>query len=254
MSEREETHDKIAFLQGEIADVDRQLAEGDLDVETAERLKVRYRTEIEQIGPDGTPEGLVNAPEQDLRRRVSMRTLIGSAVVGLAIIGLGVFAVLSLESGSSGAEGVASDVLGGGDVDLSEITNEQMEAVVADNPDVVGMRLALARRYFEEGSFDKALDHYFEVLERERNPEALANIGWMTHLSGRPDVALGYLEAALQRDPRYLPATWFLANVYVELDRIDDAVPLVEEISGRDDVPETIREQAALLLDQITTP
>ena len=27
------------------------------------------------------------------------------------------------------------------------------------------MRLALARRYFEEGSFDRALDHYFEVLE-----------------------------------------------------------------------------------------
>jgi len=184
---------------------------------------------------------------------ISGRAVAGSVVVGLAIVVIGVFAVTSLSSGTSdGLEGVAAAVVDGdGSVDLSEITNEQMEAVVAENPDVVGMRLALARRYFEEGNFEKALDHYFEVLDREQHPEALANVGWMTYLSDRPDVAVGYVEQALVHRPDYLAAKWFLSNIYVTLGRSSEAVPFLTEVAESDDAPTEVKDAALVLMQQI---
>lgn len=184
--------------------------------------------------------------------RISGRVLAGAAFVGISIVAIGVFAATSLSSGGGeGAEGVAGDVIAGDEVDLDTISNEQMEEVVAANPDVIGMRLALARRYFEASEFGKALDHYFEVLDRERHPEALANVGWMTYLSGEPEVALGYLEASLERQADYLPAKWFIANVLTDLDRPFDAESHLIEVMASPDTPDEIKTMAATLYKQI---
>ena len=126
-----------------------------------------------------------------------------------------------------------------------------MEQVIAANPDVIGMRLALARRYFEAAEFSKALDHYFEILDREQNPEALANVGWMTYLSGEPSIALGYLAASLARQPDYLPAKWFISNVLVDLDRPLEAEPYLIELIASPDTPDEVKSSAATLYTQI---
>jgi thioredoxin-like negative regulator of GroEL len=152
---------------------------------------------------------------------------------------------------ASGVEGVAQAALLGQGRDLSTVTNEELEAVVAQNPDVVPMRLALARRYFEAGEFDKALDHYFKVLDREQHPEALANIGWMTYLSGLDDVAATYLEAAVERDPTYLTARWFLGNVYASLGRDDEAVVMLTIVVGSEETPDDIKDLALELIRQL---
>ena len=261
--------EEIELVRDEIADIERQVAAGDLDPATAASLRERSTTRlaalerqrssrvvahdeaVEEASDAEAPESSASNPNG--RSRVSGRALLGAGIVGIAIVAIAVFAMTSLDDGASaGAEGVVGDVVAGqGGVDLSGITNEQMEEVVAQNPDVIGMRLALARRYFEEGTFDRALDHYFEVLDREQHPEALANIGWMTYLSQRPDVAVGYLEAALVRQPDYLPAQWFIANVYVTLGREGEAVPFLVGIIGSTDVPAEIRESATTLLEQI---
>jgi tetratricopeptide (TPR) repeat protein len=249
------TRDQIALIREELEDLDDQVLSGDLDPHTADALRQKYTAQLEalderagdEVSDDGPPEVRSNG------RRLSGRALAGWAMVGLAVLGIGLFAVWSLEDRSpNGVEGVAGDIVDGtGGVDLSSITDEQMEEVVAQNPDVIGMRLALARRYFEAGEFDKALDHYFAILDREQNAEALANVGWMTYLSGRPDIAVGYLEAALQRRPDYLPAKWFLANVYVTLGRSDDARVLLVELAASDDVPKEIKDGVGQLLTQI---
>lgn len=243
--------DQIATLEEEIAELDDQVASGDLDPDTAAELRRRYEDELAALRAGATGNDALVATDEP--KRLSGRALLGAAFVGLAIVAIGVLAVVSLsDQEPQGAEGVAGEVLeDGGEVDLSNITNEQMEEVVAQNPDVVGMRLALARRYFEAGSFEEALPHYFEVLDRDHHPEALANVGWMTYLSGRPDVALGYLERALDRQPDYLPAQWFIANVLVTLERPTDAVPFLAALINTSGIPDEIREGAVSLLEQI---
>jgi tetratricopeptide (TPR) repeat protein len=181
------------------------------------------------------------------------RAIVGTAIVAIAIAVIAVFAVNSLTGTSAdGAEGIPGDVITGeGAIDLSTISNEEMEAVVADNPNVVGMRLALARRYFEGGDFDNALDHYMVVLDAEQHPEALANVGWMTYLSGRPDIALGYVEAALDRQPGMLTALWFLGNIQSALGDFDAAAEALVVIVAADDIPDDVRESARALLLQM---
>lgn len=243
--------EQIEMLTEELEDLDRQIAEGDIDTKTADRLRTRYTDELSALIDARSERGDTDPePARGLRSR---RSIAGFVIVGAAVIAIAAFAMVSLDDGSAtGVEGVAQDVLSGeGGRDLSTVSNEEMEAVVAQNPDVVPMRLALARRYFEAGQFDQALDHYFEVLEREQHPEALANIGWMTYLSGVNDVAASYLEAAVERDPTYLTARWFLGNVYASLGRGDEAIVMLAIVVNADETPDEIRDLAIELITQI---
>ena len=256
----DQTRQQIELLHEELADIDIQERDGDLDADTASKIRQRYRAELadleasDPIEPSLTPDDDTATPEEEPHRnRLDQRALIGIGLVTVALVVIGVFAVRSLNTPSVvGADGIVGDVVRGeGQIDLSTISNEEMEVVVAENPDIVPMRLALARRYFEAGEFDKALDHYFEVLDREQHPEALANVGWMTYLSGRPDIAAGYLEAALDRQADYLTAMWFLGNIYVSLGRPDEARAFLTEVLASDDLPQEIRASALELLEQM---
>lgn len=243
---------QIELLTEELADLDVQLADGEIDAGTAERLRARYTAELEEAIDRRTAD-VGNAPEEPgetvRTRGLSRRSIIGTAVVGVAIAVIGISAAVSLTSTpTSGAEGLVEDILNDAGRDLSTVTNEEMEAVVAANPGVIPMRLALARRYFEEGDFDMALDHYFVILDAEKNPEALANVGWMTYLSGHPDVAVGYMEAALERDPMSLTAHWYMGNIYVTLDRGDEALVHLTMIASDSEIPSEVRDSAIELI------
>jgi cytochrome c-type biogenesis protein CcmH/NrfG len=249
--------EQIELLTDELADLDAQVADGEIDAETADRLRSRYVSELDAaierrsaaVAEDPTEPEVPSAG-----RRMSRRSLIGTAAVAVAIVVIGISAAVSLTSDStSGVEGLVEEILGGEGRDLSEVTNDEMEAVVAANPGVIPMRLALARRYFEAGEFDKALDHYFVVLEVDRNPEALANVGWMTYLSGHPDVAVGYVEAALERDPTSLTARWYIGNIYVTLERGDEAIVHLTIVASDPDIPSEVRDSAVELIRAIET-
>jgi tetratricopeptide (TPR) repeat protein len=254
LTNRDRTLEHIELLNDEIADVDRQLDAGDIDSVTADKLRQRYTGELEVLIDRRTAEPVVApASAANPTGRMSVRALVGSVIVGAAVVAIGVFAIVSFNDDSiSGVEGVALAALEGTEGgDLDTVTNAEMEAVISENPDIVPMRLALARRYFEEGDFGRALDHYFEVLDREQHPEALANVGWMTYLSGRPDLAAAYLETALDRDPTYLTARWFLGNVYASLGRSDDAIVLLVSVANADGVPSDIRDLAFELISEL---
>lgn len=261
--------EQIELVTEELEDVERQVAAGDLDEATADSLRTKYVAELDALvaardgdpEPDGDP-GLADPPiSQGIQSvparlsppkggRLSGRALFGTALVVVAVTAIGVFAVNSLTGPSTaGTEGVVSDVItGDGPIDLSNISNEEMESVVAQNPNVVGMRLALARRYFEDGDFDSALDHYMVILEEEQHPEALANVGWMTYISGRPDIALGYVEAALERQPGSITAIWFLGNIQFSLGNRDAAIEALTTIIEADGVPDDVKQSAKTLV------
>lgn len=245
--------DQIDLITEELEDLDRQVAAGDLDTATAVELSAKYLAELDDLKALRTNGRGQGTESGEVRRRISGRALVGTMVVAVAITVIGVFAVNSLTgSSTAGFEGVASDVVTGeGGIDLSEVSNEELEAVVAQNPDIVTMRLALARRYFEAGDFDSALGHYMVVLEAEKHPEALANVGWMTYISGRPDIALEYVEAALERQPRFLTATWFLGNIQFELGNYTAATEALSTIVEENDIPDDVREAAVALLARI---
>ena len=94
-----------------------------------------------------------------------------------------------------------------------------MEAVIADNPDdpqINGMRLALADRYFEEESYQQAFEHYRIVLENDPATQEAARSGTdgLDDLSQRPAGArLESIERAIDLDPSYGEGRFFLGLV-----------------------------------------
>jgi cytochrome c-type biogenesis protein CcmH/NrfG len=133
--------------------------------------------------------------------------------------------------------------------DLSDVTNKELEAVVAANPGVVGMRVALARRYATQGRFDLAVVHYRKALEQEPdNGRAQAGLAWVLLAAGQPAEAARLVDVALDRDPRLVEALWVKANVLLYgLDDPGGALAILDELSRLDDLPAGVGPQLARL-------
>jgi tetratricopeptide (TPR) repeat protein len=126
-------------------------------------------------------------------------------VIGLAFIGAVVFLAFNRQADpDNGLSGIAD-----APVDLSQISDETMEAVIAanrDHPQILAMRLALADRYFEEGDYQSAFPHYEAVLTAEPPPQlavrALSHLGWIVFDgNGEVDLADRLFDRALQAVP-----------------------------------------------------
>lgn len=137
------------------------------------------------------------------RPRSRARALVGGLVLALAVGGVIVAAGSALQADGGPVSGVA-DL---DDTDLSEISNETMEAVIGanlDDPRIDGMRLALAERYFQTADYRSAFPHYLAVAESETADDgqahtALARLGWMAFEgNGEVDTALALLDQALR--------------------------------------------------------
>jgi cytochrome c-type biogenesis protein CcmH len=177
---------------------------------------VELGTEAEVEAGAGAEAGAeLPAPPGRPRRRVLAGALVG--VVGVAAAGFGVTrALVPRPAGGyvTGIEAAPAGQTAAGGRDLSKVSDAELEAVVAANPDVIGMRLALAHRYFDRQHYRKALEHYKAVLDREPDPDALSHVGWVTYVTlRRADLAAKLLERSLERRPGDPEALWFLGNV-----------------------------------------
>lgn len=238
-------------VERDLLELDEQVAAGEIDEQTAAKLRATYVAEGEEVASAlaeiAASEGAAPLP------RSKGRTLAGVAIVvaGLAVIGFGVTRFVE-GNNDRVAAGVPADVLSGNGVDLASVTNEQLEEVVAANPSIVDMRLALARRYFQGSEFSDALRHYMIVLDDGPHPEALANVGWMLYLSGEVDNAILFFEESLAAEPGYGPAMYFLADAtYSELQDAAGAMALLDQLLASDQVGADVRGSAEGLRDTI---
>jgi tetratricopeptide (TPR) repeat protein len=231
----------------DLAGLRSQVAAGEIDEERAARLRARYEAEAADA-----MAGLDRPADDPAAGRSRRRTLIGSGLFVVAATLLTIALVNAVEPRPEGGfvtGGVAAEVVAEGTADLSAISNQQLEEVVAANPEVLPMRLALARRYVEGGDFSAALSHYLFVLERETNPEALMYLGWMTYLSGEAETGVTLLEESLAIQPDDLVAQWFLANaLYYGTGDTAAAVPLLESVIASGAAPAEIVDQARAML------
>ncbi len=239
--------EQIEVARADIAAIDVQVAAGEIDEATRDRLAEGYRVDI------AAAEAAILALRPEAAGRSRRRAVVGSLAfaVGAAVVVAGV--VLALEPRPEGGFATGGIVTGAGDGprDLAAVTNEEMEAVVAANPEVTGMRMALARRYLDDGELSRALDHLLVVLEQQPTAEALAYVGWITYLGGETDLGVRYLERSIDTDPDRPEALWFLALARLETGADPaDAVVLLERLLENPDLAGEEREMVAQTLEQ----
>jgi cytochrome c-type biogenesis protein CcmH/NrfG len=124
-------------------------------------------------------------------------------------------------------------------VDLAGVTNEELEQVVNEHPEVVPMRLRLIERYIEEQDFDAAAVHAEEAVARattiSERSLALTWLGLTTAILGDPEAGEGLLVQSLALDPTNRESLYYLARVRFEfLDQPDGAVRPLEELLSLD--------------------
>ena len=205
--------------------------------------------------PERSEEGDEQATARPAPLRVAL-TIGGAAVVltGLAF-GIGTF----VEPRAVGSP-VSGNLEAPTGRDLSEVSNEEMEAVLeqfADVPEANRMRLALARRYFEEQDFGSAVGHFQTVLANEPSPaeasEALGRIGWILFVNGELTSAEAAYLQAIDALPNNSEAKWFYSIPLLESERQDEAVPFLEDLAADPTVPEEALEEIQRLLDEVGT-
>ena len=223
----------------DLAELEAQVRADEIDHAGAAALRARYEKDataairaLRRLD-DASATETADGPPSERRRWVF------AVVTGLAVAGAVVAAVaLPRFVGERPAGGfVTGNEATDGGRDLSQVTNEEMEQVVAANPDVVGMRLRLAHRYLDAGENRKAFEHYMAVLDREPHPEAMSHLGWIVFQDGDIDLALELLDASRERAPDDPETLWFLANVHLYgRSDPDAALPLLEQLLERDDL------------------
>ena len=121
---------------------------------------------------------------------------------------------------------------------LSNVSNDEMEAVILENPDIHPMRMALANRYFDEVNYSEALPHYMYIAENSADSElksfALAQIGWMVFESIKINsdslVAKSYLGIIYIQDPETKADGIEILNSVIKSDKLskDDKIFISE--------------------------
>ncbi len=171
------------------------------------------------------------APGLSKARRLAPLLILAAAFAVIVVV-----AGFFLQDRAGPASGVA-DLSG---QDLDEVSNETMEAVIAvnfDNPQVDGMRLALAERYFQVGDFRSAFPHYLAVAGSEDASEpqavtALIRLGWMTwEGNGEANTAVDLFDQALAIDPDSDTARYLKAQVlWCGPGDLEQAAELLDEV------------------------
>jgi tetratricopeptide (TPR) repeat protein len=205
----------------------------------AERLRTGYLGELASLEASLADMPVVGeAPRTDVlaveaakpRTRSTRRVIAGSVIV-MAAVSVTIFLVVrdARPDGAGSLSGSPGDLI----VDPSSVSDEQLEAVVAANPDLTAMRMALADRYYDDEEYGSSLDHYLYIADnspdRLERSKALARVGWMAYITDQPEAAQDYILASLDADPSNAEALLFRGFITLYgLEDAETAIPQLE--------------------------
>lgn len=268
-SERARLIERLNVVRRDLAELAEQVQSGEIDDVTAGRLRQGYEEELGRIedlvGPTQEDAGPTPEPESEpetasvapqVRPARSPRRVVVGAVVLVGALTTAIF--FAAQGAEPDPDSVGSDGPGALTVDPASVTNEQLEAVVAANPDITAMRMALADRYYEAEEWGSALDHYLYIAENTTNPaeetKALARVGWMAYITEQAEPADEYFSRALAIDPTNSEAILFRAfNTMYGLDDPAGAIPQFEAALALPNISDNVVSQIEASLEEART-
>jgi thioredoxin-like negative regulator of GroEL len=269
MPDRKHLEERLEIAERDLTELAEQVESGEIDEATADTLRAGYQAEVdevsEQLGsmpspqkptasrPGSTPESPTGPQPRSTRRAI-----IGSVLV-IAALSVAIFlAAGDINPDTTTTAAAGSQAPGELSIDPNSVSNEQLEAVVAQNPGINAMRLALADRYFEQQSYSQALDHYLVIADNAPTPaeegRVLSRIGWIAHVTGQPEAAEQYLQTSLTIDPTNDETKLFLGFVLLYgLEDAEAAIPWLEEVAAVPDLPPVILQEVEAALSEART-
>ncbi|MCJ7726748.1 MAG: tetratricopeptide repeat protein, partial [Acidimicrobiia bacterium] len=245
----------------DIADLQKQVDDGEIDESTAASLEARYRSDLEAARktlagmpkPKPTPRGA--ASKEAVTRPQTAKANRNPLIIGVAAAAMVLMTVIIIVIATGGEDPPAEAVLTSEGIPQPGTGSfAEMEAAVAAQPDNNPMRLALAGMYFDSGDFMSAMNHYSAVTANDPTPEesstANARIGWMAFAAlNDPETALTFLDAAIAMDGTNNEAVLWTGMVYLYgFENGAAAIPYFEQILDLNGLSETTRTDVETML------
>lgn len=258
-SDRSELEYRRDEALADLVDLERQVEAGEIPRAVGDRLRQDYeRRAAAALNALGSSRsGMAQAPAKKSRTVLALYALAALVAIVAVVVVLPNFVGTRPENGFVTGNEAAAPPRGAQPPrpprDLSTVTNEEMESVIAQNPNVVGMRTALAKRYVKEGNYAKASEHLAVALKQQpENPEVQAWSGWLLFKIGKPAEAAGFVDKALAIDPSSRWAAWFKANIVLDVFRdIPRARDILVRLQNHVDLEPELREQVDTTLQRI---
>ncbi len=243
--ETERIEDRRSQVVTDLEELSGQVDAGELDSETADRLRHVYTAELAEI--DSALAVVADTPTRDEEsvEPTALRLSRPVAIGGAMLLGIltGIIILLGTRSTSDVAATPPEVAVEAGAVDVASMSIEDLESSLASFPESVTARLALADRYLAAGQRTDALEHYLIVAAGEAQPadlsRALARIGYLSYVTGQYEAARGALLDSLLYDTDNTEAALYLgyvllngfndmeaATVYFEQALADPTMPL----------------------------
>ena len=260
LTRRRALEERIRLAEQDIADLQQQVDDGELDEATAATLEARYRGDLEAARkalaglpkPKVAPRGA--GAKQAAAQPAPAKTNRNPLIIGIAAAAMVLVTVVIVVLATGGEDPPSEAALTSQGTQPGTGTFAEMEAALASQPDNNPMRLALAGLYFDSGDFMSAMNHYSTVTGSDPTPEeastANARIGWMAFAAlNDAETALSFLDAARALDPANNEAVLWTGMVYLYgFADGESAVPYFEQILGLDGLSETTRTDVETML------
>ncbi len=262
-SDRGRLSERRALVARDVEELAVQVSAGEITVEDSADLLTAYQRELETLDaalaklPKESVSKGGETVEASVAKGRSPRQVLAVAIVLIAVLTVAI-AIAGRNVG--GDEPVAASAPGALTVDPATVTNEQLEAVVAANPDLNAMRMALADRYFRAKDYGSAIDHYLYILDNApsgaEETKALARMGWIAYSSGLAEAGHSFVLQSLSVDPENAEAKIFLGFITMYgLEDPEAAIPQLEAALALPDLPDSlVSELEKTLAEARSTP
>ncbi len=251
---RQQAGERLSQIARDLVELDVQMAQGEIDQIDGDRLRAAYLAERDLV-----TVALAEVAPTPVRSPRRMAWGAGILVVAVAVA-IGIAGQFTQTRQDGPVMGLANQ-----EFDLEDVSNEQMEAVIAayaDDPAVADllprMRFRLAERYFAEGDYSAAFGHYDQVIRANADPDitsvSLARVAWMVWQQERdPDLPLGLLDQSLGLDPTNPETLYVKAQVlWCGADRPAEAETIISDLIDDASLPTEVIEQMKADLAAIT--
>ncbi len=272
--DRDHLEERRVQVARDLAELEEQLAEGEVAPETADRLHDVYTTELLEI-EEALSLIVASVPEPSITDEVtevsedresaadgrrgpgfSTKAAVGAALLLGVITGLIVWAGVGFPlPGSQDGAAAPSITVPGGPIDIAAMSTAELEDMLAEFPASVEVRLTLADRHLAEGDTEGAIEHYAAVadgddatpLERSR---ALARIGYLAYATGQLEAARQTLMESLELNENNTESALYLGYVLLNgFNAPQAAIPYLEQALADPAMPPNIVEDIEQMLD-----
>lgn len=243
----------------DIAELDAQVVAGEITPARAESLRRRYeaRAAAALAAAGDAPAPQPGTPHRAPRAWTLAYVLTGVVAMVAAVVVLPSAIIDRPEGGAvTGIEPLLPEEGAPAPRDPDAISDDELLELVAENPDSVGIRLALADRYAATGEFGAAMRVYMEVVgSHPDDADARVGLAWLLLQIGQDQPALENADLAVELQPDSIDAAWLQANVLITgPGDVDRGVEVLEQLAARPDLPPMVRDDVDDLLRNARDP